>query len=194
MPDVGDNLDSAFREAGVEPRSVELIIVTHGHLDHTGSVAHAQRITGGKVLCHSSYAADLAKGVAESAVPRNLVGRVLNFLTGLKGSGFEGVHPDILVDEEFNLAEYGIAGRIIHTPGHSPSSLSIILDTGEALVGDMVRGEAPDKISLGMFYQDKLALLASLETVAALEPRIIYLSHGTYIDNNALRAAIEANR
>ncbi len=45
-----------------------------------------------------------------------------------------------------------------------------------------------------MFYDDKQVLLMSLEKVAAYEPRILTLSHGTQTDNRALRKAIEANR
>jgi hydroxyacylglutathione hydrolase len=192
MPNNEEQLDSAFREAGVEPTSVQLIVATHGHLDHVGCMAHARKVTGGKVLCHRSFADDLANGRAERVVAQSLVGRLLDIMTSLMGSGFEGIQPDILVDEEFDLAEYGVDGRIIHTPGHSPSSISILLDSGEALIGDLVRGAAPDEISLGMFYEDREELLASLEKVAAQEPRIIYMSHGTQIDNDALRQAIEA--
>lgn len=68
-----------------------------------------------------------------------------------------------------------------------------MLDNGEAQVGDMVREESPDRIGLGMFYEDKGVLLESLEKVAAHEPRIICLSHRTHIDNSTLREGIEAN-
>lgn len=194
MPNSGEKLEAAFQEAGVDPKSVQLIITTHGHLDHVGSIAHAQRTTGAKVLCHRSFSERLAKGEIEPAVPRNLRGRVMNFMTGLAGFEYEGIEPDLLMDEEFDLAEYGLPGKVIHTPGHSPSSISILLDNGEALVGDLVRDEGSAKIWLGMFYDDKQVLLESLEKVAAYEPRIIYLSHGTHTDNRTLRSAIEANK
>jgi glyoxylase-like metal-dependent hydrolase (beta-lactamase superfamily II) len=194
MPGMESELDGAFKETGVDPKSVLLIIATHGHLDHVGSIAHAQRTTGGKVLCHRSFSNRLVNGEIEPAVPRNLLGRILNLLTGLSGSKYEGIEPDISMGDEFDLNDYGIAGKIIHTPGHSASSISIILDNGEALVGDMVREEGSGEIGLGMFYEDKRTLLESLEKVAACEPRIIYLSHGTHIDNETLKAAIEANR
>ena len=193
MPNSDDKLDNAFQEAGVEPGSVQLIVATHGHLDHVGSMAYARKASGGKVLCHRSFAGDMANGKPEKAVPQNLVGRLLNLMTGLIGSSFEGVQPDILVDDEFDLASFGIAGKIVHTPGHSPSSITILLDNGEALVGDMVRGTPPGEISLGMFYEDKEMLLRSLEKVAAHEPRVIYMSHGTQIDNSALREVIKSN-
>jgi glyoxylase-like metal-dependent hydrolase (beta-lactamase superfamily II) len=190
MPKMEEQLDEAFENAGVDPQSVQLIIATHGHLDHVGSIAYAQQVTGGKILCHRSFSDDLMKGKAERAVARNLLGRVLNFFTGLTGNKFEGTQPDILMDDEFDLNEYGISGKVIRTPGHSPSSVSIMLDSGEALIGDLVRDEGSGEIGPGMFYKDKQVLKESLEKVAAFEPRKIYLSHGTYIDNRTLRNAI----
>jgi glyoxylase-like metal-dependent hydrolase (beta-lactamase superfamily II) len=77
------------------------------------------------------------------------------------------------VDDQFDLSDYGVAGRIVHTPGHSASSISIALDSGEALIGDMVREEKGSEIGLGAFYEDKQLLIESLEKVAALEPRTI---------------------
>lgn len=193
MPGLGKKLDEAFAQLGVDPQGVQLIIATHGHLDHIGSIAHARQLTGASVLCHRSLAEGLENAEFEQAVPRtkNLGIRLMNYLT--RWMSFTGTRPDIVIDDEFDLAEYGVAGRIIHTPGHSASSISIMLDNGEALVGDLVR-EEPGEIGLGMFYEDKEVLLESLERVAAHEPRVIYLSHGTRIDSNALKGVIEANR
>jgi hydroxyacylglutathione hydrolase len=194
MPGMGEKLDEVFAEVGVDPKSVQLIIATHGHLDHIGSIAYAQQVTEGSVLCHRSLAESLENSEFEQAVPRtkNLRVRLMNYLT--RWLSFTGTKPDIVMDDEFDLSEYGIAGKIIHTPGHSPSSISIMLDNGEALIGDLVREEDSGEIGLGAFYEDKEVLLDSLEKVAAYEPRIIYLSHGTHIDNRALRDAIETNR
>ena len=35
------------------------------------------------------------------------------------------------------LASLGISGEVIHTPGHSEDSISVILDDGNAVVGDL---------------------------------------------------------
>lgn len=35
------------------------------------------------------------------------------------------------------LAELGIAGEILHTPGHSDDSVSLLLDDGSAFTGDL---------------------------------------------------------
>jgi ribonuclease/clavin/mitogillin len=41
------------------------------------------------------------------------------------------------VDSRAFLATLGIAGEIVHTPGHSEDSVSLLLDGGEAFTGDL---------------------------------------------------------
>jgi len=194
MPNSNKKLDTAFKEFGMDPKSVQLIILTHGHMDHIGSTAYVQQITGGKVLCHQSFAKDLANGKIETAVPQNLLGRVLNFMTSFLGSNIEAVTADVVMDEEFDLDEYGISGKVIHTPGHSQSSISIVLDNGEALVGDLIREEKPGVLGLGMFYEDGETALESVKKIEAYKPRIIYLSHSTTIDINDLNEFIATHQ
>lgn len=194
MPGDTKKLDEVFATASVEPNSIRLIVVTHGHMDHMGLLAYAKETTGAKVLCHQSLSEKLAIGEIEVPVAQNPFGHFLNLMTGILemtgGADIEGVNSDILVDDVFDLSEYGISGKIIHTPGHSQGSISIILDNGETLIGDMVRDEGDGEIGPGMFYEDKETLIASLEEVALFESRTIYLSHGKTIDNTGLNNAI----
>jgi glyoxylase-like metal-dependent hydrolase (beta-lactamase superfamily II) len=194
MPNKNEQIDEIFQKYAVDPKSVQLIILTHGHLDHVGSVAYAKETTGAKVLCQQSFAKDLAEGKIEPAVSQNFSGRIMNFMSGFLGSKIGGVKPDIIVDEIFDLSEFGLPGKVIHTPGHSPSSLSILLENGEALIGDLIREERPGEVGFGMFYEDKNTILESLHKLAALNPRVIYLSHGTKINQQTLVDFLETFR
>ncbi len=49
-------------------------------------------------------------------------------------------HDNLMIacaDSRALLATLGIRGQIIHTPGHSDDSVSLLLDTGEAFTGDL---------------------------------------------------------
>jgi ribonuclease/clavin/mitogillin len=52
------------------------------------------------------------------------------------------VHDNITISfgESRSLLErIGIAGEILHTPGHSADSISLLLDDGSAFTGDLTR-------------------------------------------------------
>lgn len=42
-----------------------------------------------------------------------------------------------LAESREQLKEVGIAGSIVHTPGHSDDSVSLVLDDGSAFTGDL---------------------------------------------------------
>jgi glyoxylase-like metal-dependent hydrolase (beta-lactamase superfamily II) len=68
-----------------------------------------------------------------------------------KKISFPKFKPDILItDEPYPLKAYGIDGNIIHTPGHTFGSISVILDSGEAFVGCMAHNGFPFRIRPGL--------------------------------------------
>jgi hydroxyacylglutathione hydrolase len=50
---------------------------------------------------------------------------------------FARCEPDVVVDDVFSLRGFGLAGRVVHTPGHTAGSISVVLDNGDAVVGDL---------------------------------------------------------
>ncbi len=53
---------------------------------------------------------------------------------------FPGVRADLALDAPLDLRPYGVAGRVEPLPGHTPGSVVVLLDSGDAVVGDLVRG------------------------------------------------------
>jgi glyoxylase-like metal-dependent hydrolase (beta-lactamase superfamily II) len=180
--------EGAFRRAlarlGLKPRDVRLIVVTHGHFDHSGSAAAIRRLTGARLAAHV-LDADAVEG-RRVAHPRAQTpwGRIMLAAMGLlmpRGLGCPPCPVDVPVgDEGLALDEFGIAGRVIHTPGHTAGSLSVVLDSGEALVGCLAHDGPPFRLRphLPIFAEDPDALLRSWDRVLALGPRTIYPGHG----------------
>ena len=69
------------------------------------------------------------------------------------------------------LADIGVSGEIIHTPSHSADSVSLILDSGECLAGDL----EPFEYIGG--YEDNVALKHDWDRILSYCPKRIYFAH-----------------
>ena len=69
------------------------------------------------------------------------------------------------------LSSIGIHGEIIHTPSHSEDSISLIMDNGDCLVGDLEPSEY-----IGA-YEENSALKADWELIASFHPEIVFYAH-----------------
>jgi len=130
---------AALERMQLAPQDIQLIILTHTHYDHAGSIAALQQITKAKVLVHKAEAGCLAQGYC--AFPKgtmwfpkimSAIGRALNKWVGR----YKPVAPDITISKRFNLQAYGIDGYVLPTPGHTAGSLSVVIEKNHAVVGD----------------------------------------------------------
>ncbi len=104
------------------------------------------------------------------------------------GAGFAPTSADILVDDTLDLSPYGVAARVIFTPGHTPGSVSILTDDQQAIVGDLCGGGWP----LGQFQPGRPRyhywasnsdeVQASLKRVFSFQPAQIHVGHGGPLD------------
>jgi glyoxylase-like metal-dependent hydrolase (beta-lactamase superfamily II) len=164
---------------GVNPEDVSLIIITHSHHDHSGSVLELRERTGAKVAVHRFDAEALRLGVDTDLRPYGMKGRFARMFS-LKKSKAEGVESDIIIEDEMNLEEFGIKGKVISTPGHTSGSISIILDSGEAIVSDLIMGRFIIRGSPAYpFYASDISeIRKSIRKIIALGPNKVYASHG----------------
>jgi hydroxyacylglutathione hydrolase len=180
-PGNGDKLLRCLQKNLIKPEDVSLIVLTHGHIDHYGSAAELRKITGAPIAAHKADAEFLKRGINYIGTPARLSGRVLKFFyAGADEVKTTPLEVDIIFDNDRDLKEFGIAGRVIHTPGHTEGSVSLILSTGEAIVGDLVMGKFFFKGVPGypLFVSDMSRLRESTQRVVQLSPTIICASHG----------------
>ena len=90
------------------------------------------------------------------------------------------------------LAECGIPGRVIHTPGHTAGSVSVLLETGDALVGCMAHSGFPFRLSPGLpiFAEDLEKLRKSWKLLLDQGAKTIYPAHGEPFSADIIRRVL----
>jgi hydroxyacylglutathione hydrolase len=168
-----------FKEAVIEPDDVSLIVVTHGHSDHFSFAGELKKMTGAPVLCHHLAITALKTGRNPKFVPRKEKGReFLKFLKDIDLKPYGPVFPDLTFDAEFDLRPCGVSGKVIHTPGHSDCSSCVVLDSGEAFVGDMlIDSPFTGEMSLPFLATDEPGLFTSYRKLLR-KATMFYGGHG----------------
>jgi glyoxylase-like metal-dependent hydrolase (beta-lactamase superfamily II) len=144
---------AALRANGVEPAQLALILLTHGHSDHAGCAAELRRRSGAQIALHTGDAALARSGENGVLAAQDPMGRIVRPFVD---ETFEAFEPDMLFRDGFALEPHGVRGRVLATPGHTPGSASVVLATGEAIIGDVLRGSMlwPNKASPHFFCND----------------------------------------
>lgn len=194
----GKKIMDTLRREGLDPGMLDLLILTHAHFDHAGSAGRLKALTGCRLMVHRSEADRLKRGFTSLPGGTRWKAKILVGLGRIfarRLGKYEGVDPDILVDESYELLEeFGFSARVIHTPGHTPGSMVVLTSEGELLAGDLFFG-LEGKEYFPPFAEDIPALLQSWKMVRSLPVKTIYPAHGNRISaeqfHEALAPALE---
>lgn len=181
MPGEERKILMAAEQAGVKVGDIRLILHTHGHVDHAGSTAALAKMLGVPTAAHRGDETLLRSGRMNPLQPLRLEARLIRPLVD---KPFPPAAPDLLVDQTTDLAEFGIQGRLLHTPGHTAGSISLLLPNGEAIVGDVMMGGFMGGNLLGSrpnyhyFADDLAAVQQSIHALLAASVKTFYVGHG----------------
>ena len=137
-------LESQLKKLNIN--NIDLIIITHTHFDHVTNAGVFKEKYNSKILVHHSEVRNIEKGFKELPMGTNLVTQFLIDKIGYRLMKLFSYTPctcDIIVESFFDLKPFGFDAYIMHTPGHSIGSISVIVDNEIAIVGDAMFGLLP---------------------------------------------------
>ena len=178
-----ENFKRGLELSSIKPQEIQLIILTHGHWDHIGSAKEIQAWTGARILLHQKDMHFLDETHPSQPPGFTLWGKII--IEMLKMYTLKMRLPTFQVDivakdEEISLVEYGIPGKVVYTPGHSWGSVSVLMDGGQVLVGDLAMNMFPMRISPGLpiFGDDIQVVKKSWQKLLDLGAKTVYPAHG----------------
>ncbi|MBS1694688.1 MAG: MBL fold metallo-hydrolase [Actinobacteria bacterium] len=180
-PGEEDQLVAALRQHGVTPADLSLAILTHGHTDHTGAVNALVR-TDIPIAIGAQDADLLTRGANGPLPATGLAGTAIRPLVARMT--FTGAEPQILITEPLRLDAYGVGATVVPVAGHTAGSCVVMLDGGDAIVGDLVRGGfaygriRPHHPLRHFFAEDVAGVRRALDHVLQHEPQRLYVGHG----------------
>jgi glyoxylase-like metal-dependent hydrolase (beta-lactamase superfamily II) len=124
-------------------KNIDYLILTHTHFDHAENSTRIKEKYNAKVIVHKNEVTFLATG--ENIVPQGtnlLTKTIVNLFAKqfLSLGKYEPCQYNLTVDSSFDLSDFGFDAYIMHTPGHTIGSMSVIIDDEVALVGDTMFG------------------------------------------------------
>jgi hydroxyacylglutathione hydrolase len=187
----------AISKTGLNVQDLSLILHTHAHMDHCGCSADLKSATGALLAIHRSDAQVFAEGKNAAIAPVNLSAKILTLFSK---KGYPPATADIIIGDAMDLHPYGIDGRVISTPGHTPGSVSILLDTGEAIVGDLIGGGRllgllqPNRPRYHYWYTDVETAKESISKVFRYAPSKVFVGHGSPLDGETAARYFQFHR
>lgn len=168
---------------GYKASDLKFIFLTHTHYDHAGSVSQLKHLTDAKVIVHDSEAIFLRNGFTHIPKGTNPFFKFISWMgrkekIEKRTAWYKKVDPDIVFAESLSLSPFGFNAEILHTPGHTIGSSTLVFED-RAVVGDAMFN-LKGSYWPG-FADDQEALCETWKRFSEMEIKWFYPAHGKRI-------------
>jgi len=183
----------AIQRLGYSPSDITSIIITHHHGDHVGNLAVLQEVARARVAAHPADAPYIDGRLPQPGPERPAwVSKAFAPFGWLWATA--PVAVDVLVNDGEELPILG-GIRVLHTPGHTPGSISLLLErTGVVIVGDVLAHRFRLDLPSRAFTVDIAQEIRSIRRVASLEFDVICFGHGLPLMRRARPTVVDFAR
>ena len=166
-----------IRHIGHSPEEISLIVLTHNHIDHMGGLVEIKKYTGAKVAAHKDDIGIREHPPAAGSRYREPLAQIKSKLQ----SAFSILPEDVDIVLEGGERLDCLGGLdVIHTPGHTPGSISLYSQKHKMLFsGDLIR-KRRKKLLLPpkMVCSDINENLESIKKISHYDIEILCFGHG----------------
>ena len=174
-----------IQKAGIDPKEIRLIFLTHAHDDHAGFLNDVLAATDARVILHPKAVEGLRRGQNsfEGGCSSGLA-YLFCLVLALLGKGAHRYPPlreefmDRLIplgSEAFETME--LPFRIVETPGHTADHISLVKDD-IMFCGDAAMNGFPSIRRVIIWIEDLSQYKRSWETILREAPAMLYPAHG----------------
>ncbi|XAS73614.1 MBL fold metallo-hydrolase [Micrococcaceae bacterium Sec5.1] len=187
-----DLILESIRQLGLDPADAKAMLITHGHVDHTGSAAYFSRTFGTPILCSPEELAHV-QGKEKHQVTFGQVlvrawrPRVFRWLLHVIKAKALQAEPATRAEpwDENRLRSLPGQPEAILLPGHTPGNVALLFPGALAIaVGDTFASSHPISTKSGpqmlhrMYHSDPEGALAAARSLSSVQANVILPGHG----------------
>ena len=186
-------LKKNLNSLNISIEDISFIILTHTHFDHCQSAEKIKEISDCKIIISGAAEDSVRNGYTKlpdgSFLITKLIARI-GRLIGKSKFGYEPFRHDILVNGDFDIKVGNSEIKIVKTTGHSADSVSILVDSEIAIVGDVMFGVFNNSV-FPPYLEDTKEMIESWKKLLNTGCKIFLPGHGKEINRNLLQKEYE---